>query len=119
MRVTGAGAVHLPPRTIDYIVKPKIVASLQGQQGAQALDGLEIPVRISGPLAKPNIEPDLKGVLSDPNKAMETVKEIGKQFKGKNANEIVDQLLGKKSGDSSSGSSSSAKDLLNKFLKPQ
>lgn len=119
LRVTGAGAIHLPPRTIDYTVKPKIVASLEGQQGAQALNGLEIPVRISGPLAKPAIEPDLKGVLSDPNKAIETVKEIGKQFKGKNANEIVDQLLGKKSGDGSSGSSSSAKDLLNKFLKPQ
>ncbi|HPG88278.1 MAG TPA: AsmA family protein [Hyphomicrobium sp.] len=119
LRVTGAGAVHLPPRTVDYTIKPKIVASLQGQQGAQGLNGLEIPVRISGPWAKPNIEPDLKGVLSDPNKAMETVKEIGKQFKGKNANEIVDQLLGKKSGDTSSGSSSNAKDLLNKFLKPQ
>lgn len=119
LRVTGAGAVQLPPRTVDYTVKPKIVASLQGQQGAQGLNGLEIPVRISGPWAKPNIEPDLKGVLSDPNKALETVKEIGKQFKGKNANEIVDQLLGKKSGDGSSGSSSSAKDLLNKFLKPQ
>ena len=119
LRVTGAGAVHLPPRTVDYTIKPKIVASLQGQQGAQAMNGLEIPVRISGPWAKPNIEPDLKGVLADPNKALETVKEIGKQFKGKNANEIVDQLLGKNGGEGSSGSSAKAKDLLNKFLKPQ
>lgn len=119
LRVTGAGAVQLPPRTVDYTIKPKIVASLQGQQGSQGLNGLEIPVRISGSWTKPKIEPDLKGVLSDPNKAMETVKEIGKQFKGKNANEIVDQLLGKKSGDGSSGSSSNAKELLNKFLKPQ
>lgn len=119
LRVTGAGAVHLPPRTVDYTVKPKIVASLQGQQSTQGLNGLEIPVRISGAWSKPKIEPDLKGVLSDPNKAMETVKEIGKQFKGKNANEIVDQLLGKKNGDGSSGSSSNAKELLNKFLKPQ
>lgn len=119
LRVTGAGAVQLPARTVDYTVKPKIVASLQGQQGVQALNGLEIPVRISGGWDKPNIEPDFKGVLNDPNKALETVKEIGKQFKGKNANEIVDQLLGKKSGDGATGSTSGAKELLNQFLKPQ
>ena len=119
LRVTGAGAVQLPPRTVDYTVKPKIVASLEGQQSAQALNGIEVPVRISGSWAKPNIEPDLKGVLSDPNKALETVKEIGKQFKGKNANEIVDQLLGKNGENGDNGSSKKAKELLNKFLKPQ
>ncbi|MEQ1653534.1 MAG: AsmA family protein [Hyphomicrobium sp.] len=119
LRVTGAGAAQIPARTVDYTVKPKIVASLEGQQGAQALNGLEIPVRITGSWDKPNIEPDLKGILNDPNKALETVKEIGKQFKGKSANEIVDGLLGKKSGDGATGSTSGAKDLLNKFLKPQ
>ena len=119
LRVTGAGAVQLPAKTVDYTVKPKVVASLEGQQSGQALNGIEIPVRISGPWAKPNIEPDLKGVLSDPNKALETVKEIGKQFKGKNANEIVDQLLGKNGENGDSGSAKKAKELLNKFLKPQ
>jgi AsmA protein len=118
LRVTGSGAVQLPGRTVDYTVKPKIVASLEGQQGAQGLNGLEIPVRISGPWDKPSYEPDFKGVLSDP-KTIETVKEIGKQFKGKNAGQIVDQLLGKKPGDGTTGSTSSAKDLLNKFLKPK
>lgn len=119
LRVTGAGAVQLPPKTVDYTVKPKVVASLEGQQSAQALNGIEIPVRISGSWAKPNIEPDLKGVLSDPNKALDTVKEIGKQFKGKNANEIVDQLLGKNGENGNSDTSKKAKELLNKFLKPQ
>ncbi len=119
LRVTGAGAVQLPGRTVDYTVKPKVVASLEGQQGAQGLSGLEIPVRISGPWDKPKIEPDLKGVLSDPNKAIDAVKDIAKQLKGKNAGEIVNELFGKKSGDGSSGDASGAKDLLNKFLKPQ
>ena len=119
LRVTGAGAVQLPGRTVDYTVKPKIVASLEGQQGAQALNGLEIPVRISGPWSGVKYEPDLGGVLKDPNKALEAVKELSKQFKGKNANEIVDQLLGKKAGDGATGSTSGAKELLNKFLKPQ
>jgi AsmA protein len=119
LRVTGTGAVQLPGRTVDYTVKPKIVASLEGQQGAQALNGLEIPVRISGPWSGVKYEPDLGGVLKDPNKAIEAVKELSKQFKGKNANEIVDQLLGKKAGDGATGSTSGAKGLLNKFLKPQ
>jgi AsmA protein len=119
LRVTGIGAVQIPARTVDYTVKPKLVASLQGQQGAQGLNGLEIPVRINGSWDKPKFEPDLKGLLSDPNKAIETAKELGKQLKGKNAGQIVDDLLGKNVGDGQSGTKSSAKDLLNKFLKPQ
>ena len=119
LRVTGGGAVQLPARTVDYTVKPKLVASLEGQQGAQGLSGIEIPVRISGPWDKPKIEPDLGGVLKDPNKAIDAVKELGKQFKGKNAGEIVNDLFGKKNPDGTTGSTPDAKDLLKKFLKPQ
>lgn len=119
LRVGGAGAVQLPQRTVDYTVNPKVVASLEGQQGNTALSGIEIPVRITGPWDKLNYQPDVGAVLKDPNKAVETVKELGKQFKGKNAGEIVDQLLGKKSGDGATGSTNGAKDLLNKFLRPQ
>lgn len=117
LRVTGAGAINLPPRTIDYTLRPKLVASLEGQQGNSALSGIEVPVRIAGPWAKPRIEPDLKGVLADPNKAIEAAKEIGKSLKGKNSDEIVDQLLGPDTGDNAS-TKAKAKDLLNKFLKP-
>jgi AsmA protein len=119
LRVTGSGAVQMPPRTIDYTVRPKLVASLEGQQSAQPLSGVEIPVRISGAWEKPKYEPDLKGVLSDPNKVIDAAKDIGKQFKGKNADEIVDGLLGKKPGEPDSGTATKAKDLLNKFLKPK
>ena len=122
LRVTGAGAVQLPPKTVDYTVKPKLVASLEGQQGAADLSGLEIPVRISGPWDKPKYEPDFKGVLADPNKAIEAVKQIGKQFKGKDAKAIADELLGKKSAGGATGSTGTAakaKDLLKNLLKPQ
>lgn len=116
LRVTGGGAVQLPPRTIDYTIRPKLVASLEGQESAQsALSGIEIPVRIIGPWSKPKYEPDLKGVLANPDKAVEAAKEIGKKFKGKSAGEIADELFGTKNGEKNSG----AKELLNKFLKPQ
>ena len=112
LRVTGAGAVQLPQRTVDYTVKPKLVASLEGQQGASALSGIEVPVRIHGSWDSPKIETDLGGV--DATKAVDAIKEIGKQYQGKNAGEIVDDLFKK-----DSSGSSKAKDLLNKFLKPK
>ncbi len=113
LRVTGAGSVQMPPRTIDYTVKPKLVASLEGQQGKTDLSGLEVPVRISGSWDKPKIEPDLSGVLANPDKVVDTVKQIGKKFKGKNANEIAEELLGK----NGSTGSVKAKDLLNNLFK--
>jgi AsmA protein len=121
LRVTGAGMIQMPQRTVDYTVKPKLVATLEGEQGDAGESGIEIPVRISGSWDHPSYQPDLKGVLSNPNKTVETIKEIGKKFKGKKASEIVDELFGKKGagGDaagSTSGSKQSAKDLLNKFL---
>ena len=59
------------------------------------------------------------GVFKDPNKAVETIKEIGKQFKGKNAKEIVNELLGDNStqGNSQpSGEKSSTKEAAKKLL---
>ncbi len=120
LRVSGAGAVQMPPRTLDYTVKPKLVASLEGQKGATDLSGIEVPVRITGPWDKPKYEPDLKGLLSDPNKVVDKVKEIGKQLKGKNSKEIVDSLLGDgKDGATTGSTKQKAKDILNNLLKKQ
>lgn len=120
LRVTGAGTVNLPPKTLDYTMKPKIVASLEGQ-GRKSQSGIEVPLHITGSWDRPKITPDLNGLLANPDQAVETVKQLGKQFKGKNANEILDGLLGKGSsgGDGATGSSSNAKNLLNKFLNGQ
>lgn len=95
LRVTGAGKVMLGARQIDYLARPKIVASLDGQGGQQGLSGLEVPVKITGPFEKPKIEPDIGGVLKDPDQAIGAIKEIGKQFKGKNGREILKNLLGR------------------------
>lgn len=120
LRVSGAGAVQMPQRTLDYTVRPRLVASLEGQKGAADVKGIEIPVRITGPWDKPKYEPDLKSILADPNKAVDTVKQIGKQLKGKNSKEIVDSLLGDGNGAATTGSTKQkAKDLLNNLLKPQ
>ncbi len=44
LRVGGAGRIALPAREVDYMLRPKLVASLQGQGGgAEALSGLRNP----------------------------------------------------------------------------
>ena len=119
LRVGGAGRVSLPPREVDYLLRPKLVASLQGQGGgAEALSGLEIPVRVHGAWDNPKFTPDLSGVLSDPNKAMETIKQIGGNLNGKNANEIVDGLIGG-TKEERKAKKAQGKKLLEQFLNPQ
>ncbi len=126
LRVTGTGKVMLPARQVDYLMRPKLVSSLAGQGGKSDLAGLEIPVRVHGSWDKLKYSPDLEGVMKDPGKAIETVKEIGKKFKGKNAKDIVDGLFGGKSNgadtDGAAGDSGSkqqqpdVKSLLDNFL---
>ncbi len=111
LRATGAGSVDLPARSLDYTVRPKVVASLQGQGGEKGLHGIEIPVHITGSWEKPKIQPDIAGVINNPD-AVEAVKELGKEFKGKSAGEVVDGLFGK----GENGEPSKAEKLLQKFL---
>lgn len=120
LRLTGAGSVMLPPREIDYTLKPKVVADLAGQGGKVELAGIEIPIRVHGSWDKPKLTPDLAGAFKDPNKAVETIKKIGDQFKGKNAKDIVKDILGTgKEADNGSGAAPVAKQLLDKFLNKQ
>lgn len=112
LRVSGSGRVALPVREVDYMLRPKVVASLAGQGGAQDLSGIEVPVRVHGPWDDPKYSPDMAGVLNNP-KTVETIKEIGKQLKGKKADEIVNELLG--NGDGESGKAKGKK-LLEQFL---
>ncbi len=48
LRVSGGGVIHMPERTVDYTVKPKLIASLEGQGGEASASGIEVPVLITG-----------------------------------------------------------------------
>ena len=80
LRVTGAGTVSLPPRTIDYRLEPKLVADLQGQGGSQQTAGIAVPVRLHGPWSNIAYEPDLAGVLQNqlrnPGAAVDTLRNL-------------------------------------------
>jgi AsmA protein len=95
LRITGAGSAHLGDRTMDYMLRPKLVS-----QGAGEGTGLEIPVKLTGSWDRPTIAPDIDGVLKNPDQAVDTIKQLGKQFKENNPEAM-----------------NKAKDLLNQFLK--
>jgi len=111
LHATGAGTVNLPQRTLDYTVRPKLLANLEGDQGEKNAVGIEVPVHITGPWQQPEFAPDIAGALNSQG-TVDAVKEIGKQLKGKKAGEIVKDLFGKGEG----GGPSKAEKLLDNFF---
>ncbi len=77
VRMTGAGTVNLPAKSLNFRVDPQLVASLKGQGGQKDIGGLGVPVMIVGPWAKPKIYPDINGILQDPAAAIERFKQFG------------------------------------------
>jgi len=63
-RITGSGDIDIANETINYIAKPTVVASLKGQGGADidALDGLTIPVKITGTFSAPKYNMDFAAI---------------------------------------------------------
>ena len=60
-RISGAGTVDLPKRSLNYRIEPKVAATLEGQGGKDAA-GLMVPVIITGPWDNLSYRPDLAAV---------------------------------------------------------
>ena len=97
VRMSGEGTINLPARTLNLRVNPQIVASLEGQGGKTDLQGLGVPVVISGPWASPRIYPDIKGILENPVAAYEQLNKLNQLGGGLVKMPTVDQL-GEKAG---------------------
>jgi AsmA protein len=116
VRMTGAGKVPLPPRTVDYVVKPKLVATVEGQGGAGDLGGVAVPVKVTGPWHDISYKPDLEAVLKeqmkDPSAVIENLQD------GEGAKGLLENLApGGSSGGTTDGSGSSGPlDLKKKLL---
>ncbi len=65
-RITGSGDVNIANETINYLAKPTVVATLKGQGGADlaAMNGLTVPVKLSGTFAKPSYAIDFAGLAT-------------------------------------------------------
>ena len=95
LRVSGKGSVNLPKDTVDYRLAVELVSSLQGQggQAADQLSGIPVPVRIVGPLQKPQFKPELDSVLK--SKAEQELKKKAKEKLDEKLKGILgDQLKG-------------------------
>ncbi len=81
VRVTGAGTVNLPARTIDYVTRPKLTGPQTIQVGQVTLNvgQVEVPVKITGTFDRIAVAPDLAGVVKNPNQAIEAVKQLDKK----------------------------------------
>ncbi len=85
VRVTGAGTVNLPEKSLAFRVEPKLVLTTEGQGRASDPVGLGIPVVINGPWAEPRIYPDVAGILDNPDATYDKLKAMGKGLFGTNA----------------------------------
>ena len=94
LRVGGNGDINLGNDSLDYTVKATVVSTLQGQGGAdmQALKGLTIPVRLSGPFTAIGWKVDFAGLASAAVK--QKVDEKKEEVKEKAKEQLKDKLKG-------------------------
>ncbi|WP_019142257.1 AsmA family protein [Noviherbaspirillum massiliense] len=66
-RIGGAGDINIGESKLDYLVRTTVVSSLQGQGGPelQALKGVTVPVRLSGPFDAIGWRVDFAGLASE------------------------------------------------------
>lgn len=76
IRVSGAGTVNMPPKTLNYRVEPKLVASLEGQGASGAAQGIEVPILITGSWSSPRFAPDLASMIQNRDNIESTIKSI-------------------------------------------
>lgn len=99
VRMDGAGSIDIAGQSIDMRLNPRVVASLSGQGGEFDVDGIGMPVVISGPLAEPRLYPDIAGILANPGHALQTISKLrGLGTVGKDAANILEQSLGNEGG---------------------
>jgi len=70
--ITGNGSVTMPNQTLAYRVNPALV----GKGGIVVL-GINVPIIVTGPWAKPKIYPELPGILDTPAVALKGLTTIG------------------------------------------
>jgi AsmA protein len=94
LRVTGAGTVDLVHQTIDYTAQPTVVntTSAQGGKELASLNGVTVPIHVTGTFDQPKYSLDLKTAVKQ--KAVEKLTgKLTEQLDKKNPG-LADQLRG-------------------------
>ncbi|WP_028080523.1 AsmA family protein [Solimonas soli] len=97
-RVGGTGDINLVDETINYTAKPTIVETSKGQGGKDLtqLNGVTIPIRLTGSLWKPKYKVEIGDAVKQ--KAQEKIKEklADPEVKQKINDKLNELLFGKK-----------------------
>ena len=88
LKASGSGVVNLPKRMVDYIVKPSLVANLEGQtrKADDTSAAITVPIRVTGPFDNLSFRPDatslVQDIAKDPKGAVKNIEENVKGLKG-------------------------------------
>ena len=98
-RVGGSGDINLVDETINYTAKPSIVETSKGQGGKDlsSLNGVTIPIRLSGSLWKPKYKIDIADAVREKAKAevKQQLDEHKDEIKQKLNDKLGELLFGK------------------------
>ena len=91
LRVQGEGDIDLPEEALDYLVTVKVVKSIEGQggKGLTDLEGVSVPVQLSGSFAEPKYKIRLDKALQD-----SAEKKVKKKLEKKLEEKFGDQFKG-------------------------
>lgn len=85
LQLSGKGTVPMPQQTIDYHAEAKLTPSVTAQGSKDALVGVPIPIRITGPWSHLSYEPDwssvVKGLAASPEQLTNLPGNLGKAAK--------------------------------------
>lgn len=97
LRVTGEGQVNLVTEQVDYLIKPVLVKTLEGQGGTELeeLKGIPIPIRVVGDLDSPSYKLDTEALVDATARAkIEEEKVKAKEKVEKKLQETIREKLG-------------------------
>lgn len=94
VRIGGSGEINLGADRLDYLAKTTVVTTLKGQGGPEleALKGVTVPVRLSGPFAAIGWRIDFGGMARE--MAKQKVEEKKEEVKAKVQDKLNEQLKG-------------------------
>ena len=89
-RLNGKGDINIAASSLDYVAKASVVATTQGQGGAERdrLAGLSVPVRLSGPFDDLKYNVDYRAMAGDAAKS-----EIGQKLKDRVGEQLKDDKI--------------------------
>ncbi len=92
LRLAGQGTADLGSERIDYTLNASLVETSKGQEGkdTEKLDGITVPIRMTGTFDEPRFVPDLAAVAKQ--RAEVEIDKQKKKIEGKIEEEIRDKL---------------------------